>query len=48
MAGIDGLEKILGIVVNTIDDVGESLGVGSPEDNDLVKTVDRLEVAAKD
>jgi len=40
----DGLQKILSGVVDTRDEIGETLSVGSPEDNDLIESIGRLEV----
>ncbi len=45
VSGLDGLHEVLGGVVDTWDELSEALGVGSPEDNDLVKTVGGLEIA---
>lgn len=44
VAGLDSLEEVVGRVVDARDDVGITLGVGGPEDNDLVKAVGGLEV----
>lgn len=41
---LNSLEKVIGSVIDSVDNVGISLGVGSPQDNDLVKTVVGLEV----
>ena len=43
--GLDGLEEVVGGVVDTGDDLGETLGVGGPEDDHLVKGVGLLEAA---
>ena len=40
----DGLEEVLGGVVDTWNELSKALGVGGPEDDDLVKTVGCLEV----
>ena len=45
MAGLDGLEEVVGGVVDAVNQVGVTLGVGSPEDNDLVEAVVGLELA---
>ena len=45
VARLDGLEQVLSGVVDALDDVGITLGVGSPLDNNLVEVVGRLEVA---
>lgn len=45
MASIDGLKKVVSSIVDTLDDIGKSLSVGSPEDDDLVEIVIGLEVA---
>lgn len=42
---LDGLEEVLGGVVDARDDVRVTLGVGCPEDDDLVKIVSGLELA---
>jgi hypothetical protein len=39
MAVLDSLEKILSSVVDALDDVGITLSIGSPEDNNLIKSV---------
>lgn len=41
---LNSLEKVIGSVIDSVDDVGISLSVGSPQDNDLVKAVVGLEV----
>ena len=46
MAGLDRLEQIVGRVIDTLDDVGIALSVGSPLHDDLVEVVGRLELAA--
>lgn len=45
VAGLDGLEQVLGRVVDALEEVGEALRVGSPLDNDLVQAIGGLEVA---
>lgn len=45
MALLNGLEKVVGRVVDSGDQVGISLSVGSPHDNNLVEAVVGLEVA---
>jgi hypothetical protein len=45
MGRLDGSEKVLGSIVDTGDDLGVSLRVGSPEDNHVVQTVVLLEVS---
>lgn len=45
VAGLNGLEQVLGRVVDALEEVGETLRVGSPLDNDLVQAVVGLEVA---
>jgi len=42
---LDGLEEVLLGVVDAGDDLGVALSVGSPEDDDLVEAVGRLELA---
>lgn len=42
---LNSLEKVIGSVVDTINEVGESLSVGGPQNNHLVKVVVGLEVA---
>ena len=44
VAGLNGLEQVVGRVVDASDDVGVPLSVGSPEDNDLVQAVSSFEV----
>lgn len=41
---LDGLQEVLSGIIDTLDDVGVTLGVGSPEDNDLVKSILGLEL----
>lgn len=41
--GLNGLEKVVGSVVDPWNDVGVTLSIGGPEDNDTVKMVIRLE-----
>jgi hypothetical protein len=45
MACLDGLQEVLGSVVDAFNDIGITLGIGSPLDNDLVKTIGSLELA---
>lgn len=45
MGLLDSLEQVVGGVVDAIDERRETLGVGGPDDNDLVKVVSSLEVA---
>lgn len=40
----DGLQQVVGSVVDARDELSEALSVGSPHDNDLVETVGGLEV----
>jgi hypothetical protein len=47
VAVADGLEEVGGRVVDAGDDVGVALGVGGPEDDDLVEIVGRFEFAAR-
>ncbi|KAI6768308.1 hypothetical protein HG530_006317 [Fusarium avenaceum] len=42
---LNGLEKVVGSIVDTLDQIGVSLSVGSPHDDDLVKAIVGLEVA---
>jgi len=42
---LDGVEEVIGGVVNTRDDVAVALSVGGPEDNDTVQAVVLLELA---
>lgn len=44
MALLNSLKKVVGSVVDSINEVGVSLSVGSPQDNHLVKVVVGLEV----
>lgn len=41
--GFDGLEKVVSSIVDPWNDVGVTLGVGSPENNDTVEMVICLE-----
>jgi hypothetical protein len=45
MSFFDGLEQILGSVIDTLDEVGVTLGIGSPLNDDLVQVIRSLEVA---
>ena len=45
VTGLDGLHQVVGGVVDAGDDVGVALCVGSPEHDDLVELVGRLEVS---
>ena len=45
VTSLDGVDQVLGSVVDTGDDVGVPLSVGSPHDNHLVQAVLGLEVA---
>jgi hypothetical protein len=47
VAGLDGGQQVVGGVVDTGDQLGVTLGVGGPEDDDLVEGVGLLEVAVK-
>ena len=42
---IDSLQKVIGGIVDTRNDIGVTLSVGGPHDDDLVKTVLLLELA---
>jgi hypothetical protein len=44
MTILNSLQEVLGSVVDTLDEVGETLSVGTPKDNDLVKSVGSLEI----
>lgn len=44
-AGLNGLEEVVSGVVDAVNQVGVTLGVGSPEDNNLVEAVGGLELA---
>lgn len=44
MARLDGVDEIVSGVVYASNDVSVTLGVGSPENNDLVKFILSLEV----
>jgi len=46
VAALDGVEEVVGGVVDTGDDVRIALRVGGPEDDDLVEAVLRLELTA--
>lgn len=41
---LNGLEKVVSSVIDTLDEVGISLGVGGPHDDDLVEPILSLEV----
>jgi len=41
---LDCLQQVLGSVVHTIDELSKTFGIGSPLDNDLVKTVVSFEL----
>jgi hypothetical protein len=41
---LNGLEKVVGSIVDTVNEVGKTFGIGSPLDDDLVETVVGLEV----
>ena len=45
VAVLDGLDQVIGSVVNSGDDISVALSVGGPHDNDLVETVLLLEFA---
>lgn len=45
MTGLDGVYQVVGSVVDTGNDVGVPLSVGSPHDNHLIQAVLSLEVA---
>lgn len=45
MTILDGIKEIVGGIIEAIDDISVTLGVGSPEDNDLIKVVGSLELA---
>ena len=43
MAGLDGGEEVVGGVIDAGNDVGETLGIGGPEDDYFVEVVRGLE-----
>lgn len=45
MRRLDGREEVLGSIVDTWDDLGVTLSVGGPENNDVVESVVLLEVS---
>ena len=45
MPVFDGLQQIVGCVVDTFDDIGIALSVGSPLNNDFVKSMNFFEFA---
>jgi hypothetical protein len=47
MTILNGLQKVIGGIVDSFNDVGISFSVGSPENNDPVKTIGRLEIAVR-
>ena len=47
MACFNRLEQVISGVVDTLNDIGIALGIGSPKDNDFVKLVGSLEVTGK-
>lgn len=48
VAGLDGGQKVVSGVIDALEDIGITLSVGSPLNDDLVKAVLRLEVAGKE
>lgn len=42
---LDSVEQVVGRIVDAVDQVGVTFGVGGPEDDDLVEVVGGLEVA---
>jgi hypothetical protein len=44
MAGLNGLEEVVGSVVDALEELGEALGVGSPLYDNLVEVVGSLEI----
>ena len=47
MTLLNGLQQILGGVIHSRDDFREAFGVGSPENNNLVKIMFSLEVSVR-
>src|SRR5690606_5884069 len=47
MASLDSSENVVGSVVNTVNQVGVTLSVGSPKDDNLVESILSLEVTRK-
>jgi len=47
MSVLNGLQEVVGGVVDTINQLSKALGVGSPLDNDLVESIVGLEVTVK-
>ena len=45
MTGLDSVDQIVSSVVHTGEDVGITLGIGGPENDDLVQPVLGLEFA---
>jgi hypothetical protein len=45
MAVLDSFQEVVGSVINSLDDVGISFSISSPEDDNLIKTVCGLEIA---
>jgi hypothetical protein len=43
VAGLNGLEEVVGGVVDAFEDLGEALGVGSPLDDYFIEVVVGLE-----
>jgi hypothetical protein len=44
VAALDSLNKVVGSVINAVDEVGEALSIGSPLNNHLIEVVFGLEV----
>lgn len=44
MAILDGLEEVLGSIIDASGNFGKALSVGGPLDDDLVQTVIGLEI----
>jgi len=45
VTSFDGIKEVVGSVINTFDNVGVTLSICRPEDDDLVEVVGSLELA---
>ena len=44
MSSFDGSHKIMSSIIYAIDEISITLRVSSPQDNDLIKTIFKLEI----
>jgi hypothetical protein len=47
VSALDGLDEVVGSVVDTNDEIGETLGIGSPLNDNLLEVVGSLEVTLR-